>query len=229
MKVLAIVQARLKSTRLPKKVLAEVNGRSMIHHVMVRATRIIGVDETVLNVPIQDRPDFLSEWDSKAVAGVPLQEVDVLASFRKIARERKADVIVRLTGDCPLLDPNLGTDVLRLYLSLNDELAYCANDTLRSGYPDGTDVEVFSMKALHLASDNANQKAEREHVTLWMRRRMPGYGIFAPYDVDLRRKKWSVDTAEDLDHVRAIYEHLQPEHFGWEHTLAAERKAESDA
>jgi spore coat polysaccharide biosynthesis protein SpsF (cytidylyltransferase family) len=224
--VLGIIQARLKSVRLPKKCLAEVNGRSMIAHVWQRANRIIGVDKVVINCPIGDHEQFSQAVPEAEVVGVPLQEEDVLGSFRKIARIEKADVIVRITGDCPLLDPHIGTDVLRCFLGLCEPLAFCANDTTRSGFPDGTDVEVFSMQGLTLASDNAKQREEREHVTLWMRRRLPCFTIVAPYDLNMRDRKWSVDVAEDLDRVRGIYEHLHPEHYGWAQTMTAENRAE---
>jgi spore coat polysaccharide biosynthesis protein SpsF (cytidylyltransferase family) len=224
--VLGIIQARLKSVRLPKKCLAEVNGRSMIAHVWQRANRIIGVDDVVINCPLGDAEAFKASVPEARVLGIPLQEEDVLGSFRKIARDEKADVIIRITGDCPLLDPSIGTDVLRCFLGLCEPLAFCANDTTRSGFPDGTDVEVFSMQGLTLASDNAKQREEREHVTLWMRRRLPCFTIVAPYDVDLKDRKWSVDVAADLDRVRGIYDHLHPEHFDWSHTLRAEKEAE---
>jgi spore coat polysaccharide biosynthesis protein SpsF (cytidylyltransferase family) len=222
--VIAIIQARLKSTRLPMKSVAEVNGRSMIAHVWQRANRIIGVDDVIIDCPLADATQFRHAVPEARVLGMPLQEEDVLGSFRRIARDEKADVIVRLTGDCPLVDPHICTDVVRLYHCLNDELAYCANDTSRSGYTDGLDVEVFSMKALHLASDNARSHEEREHVTLWMRRRLPGYSVLAPYGLDLATRKWSVDTAEDLDRVRGIYHHLPPEDHRWEATRLAEEK-----
>jgi spore coat polysaccharide biosynthesis protein SpsF len=228
--VLGIIQARLKSVRLPKKCLAEVNGRSMIAHVWQRANRIIGVDDVVINCPLGDAEAFKASVPEARVLGIPLQEEDVLGSFRKIARDEKADVIIRITGDCPCLDNNLGTDVLRMFLGLCEPLAYCANDTTRSGFPDGTDVEVFSMQGLTLASDNAKQREEREHVTLWMRRRLPCYTVVAPYGlVDLQDRKWSVDTAEDLDRVRGIYTHLPPDDFRWEATRLADNRWQKEA
>jgi spore coat polysaccharide biosynthesis protein SpsF (cytidylyltransferase family) len=227
LKILCIVQARLRSRRLPNKAVAEVNGRSMIAHVWERAQRIIGVDEVVLNVPLADAQQFRRSVPEARVIGMPLQEEDVLGSYRKIAREERAEVIVRLTGDCPLADPNIGTDVLRLYLSLNDDLVYCANDTLRSGFPDGLDIECFSMKALNLASDNAHHPDDREHVTLWMRKRLPCYTIVAPVDLNIADRKWSVDTHDDLLKVRGIYRHLHEGQYRWQDTLKAEQQTEA--
>ena len=211
MRVVCIIQARLGSSRLPEKVLMDIAGRPMIEHVIERAQAIRGIDQVVLNVPAQDAAAFLPKTYC-TVYGVPNQEQDVLASYLYVAEHEQADVIMRITGDCPLLAPGICSDVLDLYRSLDDAWAYCANDTLRSGFPDGTDCEVFSFDALRKAVECAETAIEREHVTIWMRKELANYGVLAPYgwNNDLKGIKWSVDTHEDLTCARSIYRHLQP-------------------
>ena len=209
MKVVTIIQARMGSSRLPGKVLMDIAGRPIIAHVIERAQAIHGVDQVVLNVPAQDAAAFGQQ--ACRVYGVPNQEQDVLASYLYVAEQEQADVIMRITGDCPLLAPELCSDVLDLYKSLDDDWAYCANDTLRSGFPDGTDCEVVSIDALRKAAECAETAFEREHVTIWLRRGLANYGVLAPYgwQMDLKNAKWSVDTKDDLDLVRGINRYLE--------------------
>jgi spore coat polysaccharide biosynthesis protein SpsF len=224
MKTVAIIQARLGSSRLPGKVLMDIAGRPMIEHVIERAQTIFGIDQVVLNVPAQDAASFLPKTYC-TVHGVPCQEQDVLGSYLYVAEQEHADVIIRITGDCPLLDPGICGDVLDLYFCLDDVWSYCANDTLRSGFPDGTDVEIFSIDALRKANECAETAQEREHVTIWLRRELSNYGVLAPHgwQADLRDTKWSVDTQEDLDRVRSIYQHLKPGQFSLTDTVTAWR------
>jgi len=206
------------------KALELIAGRPMIEHVVERAQAIHGVDQVVLNVPAQDAAAFLPKTYC-TVYGVPNQEQDVLASYLYVAEQEQADVVMRITGDCALLSPEICSDVLDLYESLDDDWAYCANDTLRSGFPDGTDAEVFSTKALRKAAECAETAFEREHVTIWLRRELANYGVLAPFgwQTDLKDIKWSVDTQEDLDRVRSVYQHLQPGQFSLTDTVTAWR------
>ena len=222
MRVVAIIQARLGSKRLPGKVLMDIQGRPMIQHVVERAQAIRGVDQVVLNVPMTDASQF-PPMTRCTVLGIRDQEQDVLGSYLQIAEMERADIVMRLTGDCPLLDPFLCEQVLRLHRKLGDPFSYAANDTFRSGFPDGTDVEVVSTEALKLAAAQATDPFEREHVMPWIRRHMMNYGIAAPWGTDLAGAKWSVDTTDDLKTVRAIYSQLEPGQYGWRDTAAAWR------
>lgn len=239
MRTVAIIQARLGSRRLPGKVAMDLGGRPLITHVVERALAIEGLDQVLLNVPLKDHDQIeyvlkrSFEWRPGLrfrLVGVRDQEDDVLGSYLTLAEEFSADAVMRLTGDCPLLDPHLCAQVLDLYKAidhwhhLSAVGAYVANDTTRSGYPDGTDCEVFSIIALRLAHKQAQTPFEREHVTVWMRRHLPTFGLLSPYGTDLSARKWSVDAAEDLERARAIYKHLQAGQFGWLETMKAEDK-----
>lgn len=234
MRTVCIIQARLGSTRLPGKCLMDVAGRPLISHVLERATLIHGLDAIVLNVPAADEAEFrkalIDPWDKYVIHGVKDQEADVLGSFLQIAEWQQADAVMRLTGDCVLLDPELCTQVLDIYKALDhwrdgSVLRYMANDTLRSGFPDGTDCEVVSFTALQWAAHQAITPYDREHVMPWIRRRGKSYTITAPFGEDHSNFKWSVDTEHDLARARAIYAHLKPGAFSWRDTLAAELEA----
>ena len=225
MRVICVIQARLGSKRLPGKVLMDIQGRPMIQHVVERAQAIRGVDQVVLNVPMTDASQF-PPMTQCTVLGIRDQEQDVLGSYLQIAEMERADIVMRLTGDTPLIDPELCTDVLNLFLALQKNFrtfCYVANDTARSGYPDGLDCEVVSTEALKLAAAQAIDPFEREHVMPWIRRHMPNYGILAPWGTDLAGAKWSVDTTDDLKTVRAIYSQLEPGQYGWRDTAKAWR------
>jgi spore coat polysaccharide biosynthesis protein SpsF (cytidylyltransferase family) len=199
-----------------------IAGKPMIQHVVERAQAITGVDQVVLNVPQKDVHAFGIELNCVRY-GIKDQEQDVLGSYLKVAEAEKADIVMRLTGDCPMLDPFLCEQVLRLHLSLNHLFNYAANDTARSGYADGLDCEVVSTGALKLAAESATDQFDREHVMPWIRRYMPNYGIMAPWGTDLTGAKWSVDEMKDLKTVRAIYSQLEPGQYGWRDTAKAWR------
>lgn len=201
MKTVAIIQARLGSRRLPRKVLADLHGKPLIDHVVERAWMIQGIDSVVLNIPHGDHA--LSLGRDCAVFPVKDQEEDVLGSYLTVAEAHGADVIVRLTGDCPLLAPDLISKALaafkinygaELYLPLC--MPYCR-------VADGWDAEIFTMDLLREAAEQAGPD-EREHVTTWMRHddfiRMAYY----PESHDYTALKCSVDTVEDLERVRTI-------------------------
>jgi spore coat polysaccharide biosynthesis protein SpsF (cytidylyltransferase family) len=229
MRVVAIIQARLGSKRLPGKILAPIDGKPLLQHVIDRALLIKGVDDVCLNTPESDlalitRALVLPTGFTSL--GIANQETDVLKSFVTVAEKAKADVVMRLTGDCPLLDPQLCTSALTLYLAMGMAVGntgfYCANDTLRSGYPDGTDCEVVSAASLRESARETTDPYEREHVTIWLRKHVPCYSIMAPYAVDLSQRKWSVDTDEDLARVQAIVKKLKPGQTDWRSTRDAE-------
>jgi spore coat polysaccharide biosynthesis protein SpsF len=232
MSTVAVIQARLGSKRLPKKVLAEIAGKPLLAHVLERAQAIQQVDDVVINVPLKDREEILEVLPRGTnVLGIPDQEKDVLGSYKVLADVMGAKVIVRLTGDCPLLDPAVCDHVIHLFNKLQEPLVYCANDTLRSGLPDGTDVEVTSAEAITLAYQQAREPFDREHVMPWIRKTMPNYTIAARWGqglkrdilhgwlmMDTERHKWSVDTKEDLSKVQAIMQQLKPGEYSWEYT-----------
>jgi spore coat polysaccharide biosynthesis protein SpsF (cytidylyltransferase family) len=196
--VLTIVQARLGSSRLPHKSLMDVGGRPLIAQVVARARQIRGVDDVVLAVPNGEVAKLLF---CAHTTGPAVPEDDVLARFAMVLeRYQEHDPIMRLTGDCPLLDPRICERVLQLYQTA-PKCHYAWN--VAPGYVDGEDCEVFSRAALLRAHREATDRTDREHVTPWIRRH---YRIWTlEPDEDRSWLKTSVDTLDDLEYVRGIY------------------------
>ncbi len=196
---LAIIQVRTGSTRFPNKAFADLHGKPLIQHVIERAKQIQGVRFVVLAVPFSDVAVF-------STLGVPvygfdgLDDGDLIGRFWKV-RERypTANTIIRLTGDCPLLNPRIAEEVLSLY-HRDPFVEYASN--VAPGYVDGEDVEVFSAGALKLAQRLATEPADREHIGPWMRRHVR-CATLAPTE-DCGGLKTSIDTPEDLERVRGL-------------------------
>lgn len=231
-RAICVVQARVGSSRLPGKSLAPISGKPLLHHVLTRAKAVRGLYAVVLATSDQTRDTPLT-WIADE-CGVPVvrgSEHDVLGRFALAARTMKADTVMRVTGDCPLLDPGACEAVLAEYvLSRPLGIEYVSNDTTCSGYPDGTDCEVFSARLLYEADESAAEHAswvhgDREHVTTWMRRTQQTTRTVR-YRSDLRYLKLSVDRQEDLDRVRQIFGYVNNGDYGLAATLAALRESE---
>jgi glutamate-1-semialdehyde 2,1-aminomutase/spore coat polysaccharide biosynthesis protein SpsF len=216
--IAAIVQARMLSTRLPGKVLAEIEGRPMLWHVVhrVRSSRLI---QQVL-VATSDNPadDSIARFcEQKGIACCRGSEIDVLDRYYKAARAYSADVVVRITADCPLIDPAVVDKVVRRFLDGGYD--YVSN-VLRYSYPDGLDVEVFSFAALEQAWRQAAKDSEREHVTPFLR---GGKFCIANVENDVQLAeplRWTVDEPSDLNFVRRIFSVFRgKENFGMEDVL----------
>ena len=207
MRTIAIMQARMGSARLPGKSLKAVAGAPMVLRVLERAALIPGIDGLVVATSLSDLDDAIAETVARSgFACVRGSEWDVLDRFHDAAEVTRADVIVRVTGDCPLLDPVVGGRVIEMFHANQPRVDYASNDTARSGFPDGTDVEVFSRLALTMARAKGMERHDREHVTRWMRRNLTGMTL--AHHSDWSRMKWSVDCEDDLSRVRAIYGEL---------------------
>ncbi len=204
-KVIAIVQARLGSKRFPGKSLASFHGSPMIYSVLDRACSTKGIAHVVAAVPTRDTAliDSIERYgrvSGNSVSIVYGPERNVLLRFFLAATTYKADVIMRITGDCPLWVPRAGEEVLAAYLSDPDKREFWSNDTRNSGWPDGTDVEVFSMSLLRRACRARKlTDADLEHVTTWMRRTLDRkVGVVHRSKDLLSHLKFSVDTRKDL-------------------------------
>ena len=229
-RVVAIVQARMGSSRLPGKSLAPVAGKPMLAHVLGRAKQIDGVDAVVLATTTEDRDTPLT-WvaDDCGVRWYRGDEHDVLNRFAYAAAAEQADVVMRITGDCPLLAPDVCALVLRDYLDLQEPpVDYVSNDTTRSGYPDGMDCEVFGRTALSSANLSAPMHAPwvhgpREHVTTWIRETGISRTVMNP-DRRYPRPylyKLSVDSRGDLARIRELFGYLPDGGISFDATMCA--------
>ncbi len=217
--VVAIVQARLGSSRLPKKVLADIAGRPMVYQVLRRAAAIPGVHTTIVAIPAGDRVLAL-ELEHRGCAVYEGSEDDVLERYVMAARTAAADVIVRVTADCPLLDPAAAAGLIQQ--TLTDPRAFYTSWTAADGGVDGMDVEVCRRWILEAAHREATDATDREHVTTWIRKNCVNRFANPGFAMSL---KCSVDTAEDLELVRSIYAQLKPGATSMVNTLAAALRA----
>ena len=223
LRVLAVIQARLGSTRLPGKTLADLGGRPMLAHVVERAAAISGVDGVVLATTVHPRDDRLAEWArDAALPCVRGSEDDVLDRFHDVLDRHPADAIVRVTPDCPFLDPDVSAEVVAAWRR-EPGIDYASN-VHPPTFPDGLDTEVIARGALIAAWREARLPSDREHVTpfVW---RQPGRfrQALVRGDQDLSHLRWTVDTAADLDFARAVYARLAPsghERFAMRQLLA---------
>lgn len=195
------MQARLGSERFKRKILADLNGQPIVVHVVTRAQQIRGVDRVVLAVPASDYGEIehaVIETGVK-VYGHPGDENDVLGRFVAVARRYRASTALRITADCPVLDPRVAEQVLELYRTSHCDYAW--TDTASGEWPDGFDVECFSRAALETAHGQATELVDREHVTSWIRRNLRCVTLHNP-EPWTGPRKLSVDSPEDLEVVR---------------------------
>lgn len=204
MTVVAIVQARMGSSRLPGKVMADLLGRPLLARVLERAQAIRSVDSVILATTRAARDRVLLEL-AKECDVIPFagSEDDVLDRYYAAARAVSADIIIRLTADCPLLDPEVTGQVLERFLQ--GDVDYASNNHPPT-FPDGLDSEVFSFLALEEAWRRARLTSEREHVTPYIWKNPAKFrlsNIASP--IDLSAMRWTVDEPADLEFVRAVY------------------------
>ena len=208
-RVVAIIQARLGSTRLPGKTLADIGGRPMLAHVVERVLATPGIDEVMIATTTRPADDPLVDWASRAgLAYARGSEEDVLDRFRTALSLHPADAVVRVTPDCPLLDPDVAGRVVATWRDAGGALDYVSN-VHPPTFPDGLDTEVISRGALHAAWAEATDRADREHVTPFVWRqpdRFPAGRV--EHSTDLSALRWTVDTPADLAFVRAVHERL---------------------
>jgi spore coat polysaccharide biosynthesis protein SpsF (cytidylyltransferase family) len=208
MNVMAIIQARLGSQRLPRKALMDIAGKPMIQHVVERVRELSEVDQVVVATPSAADADALAPYvlDAAVFHASSIAEGDVLGRYAACVRHfGGADIVMRITGDCPLWNPDEGRRVLMEYLRLRPTCDYLTN-VYPGYYRDGEDVEVFSAEALFAAEDGATAPHDREHVTPFIYRTFASWVTQSPAD-GRSAIKTSVDTLEDLERVRAIMGH----------------------
>jgi len=208
---IAIIQARMGSTRLPGKVLREINGIPMLKHQIDRVEKSKDLDDIVVATSTLSKDDPIAEFCSKNdIRSFRGSEDDVLDRYYRCAKEYSADIIVRLTGDCPLLDPVL---IDRTIVLLKESKADFAANTVppdSSKYPNGSDVEVFSMSALERAHKECADPHDREHVTFYFWKYDNGFRTAQLQGrKDLSQYRITVDYPEDLEVVEYIFKEIE--------------------
>lgn len=222
MKNVAIIQARMGSSRLPGKVLRDVNGMTMLDRVVRRVRRSQFIDQVVVatsNLPV-DRAilNHCRDFGYSSFAG---DHLDVLSRYVEAARTFEADRIIRVTADCPLID---GCVIDQVVIKLENDsfLDYACNFFPNRFYPRGLDAEAFTIETLMLVDKLSRAASEREHVTsqIYQNPSLYRIGSVQPRH-DLSHLRWTVDTAQDLQLVNLIYRHFGHQRFGWRQIVDA--------
>ena len=213
MKTVAIIQARMGSTRLPGKVLAHISGKPMLWHVVQRTRQAKALDGVMVATSVEPKDDNVAEFcDNSAFDCFRGSEEDVLDRYFQAAKQFPGSIIVRITADCPLVDSDVIDKVVGTFR--DGSYDYVSNIFPRT-YPDGLDVEVFSLGALERAWLEARDPYDREHVTPYVRKNPRLFRIGnVLHGVDLSGMHWSVDHPEDLQFVRAVYDRMKVAAFG---------------
>ena len=214
MTTIIIIQARMESTRFPGKMMADLLGKTVIGHVISRVKKCKLVDKIVLATTTSNEDDLLeSEAKKEGISVFRGSEDDVLDRFYQAAKKYEATIVVRITGDCPLIDPKIIDKTINFF---NNEKCDYASNTNPPTFPDGMDAEVFSFNSLEKAWKNAKLKSEREHVTPYIKKNEE---IFSNKNLeneqDISKYRMTIDEAEDLIAVKRILENINDkENYG---------------
>lgn len=210
-RVVGITQARMSSTRLPGKVLREVQGKPLLLHHAERARRVRTLDAFMVATTVNPADDRVAA--TAAAAGFPVfrgSEDDVLSRFIQAAEHYRADIVVRLNADCPLIDPAVVDHMVQAFLDRWPDIDYASNRLVHT-YPRGLDAEITTLAALREADAEAEIPEDREHVTYFIWHRPDRYRLLnVPSERDLKGHRWTVDTPEDFELVRRILDDLYP-------------------
>jgi spore coat polysaccharide biosynthesis protein SpsF len=221
MKTVAIVQARMGSTRLPGKVLQDLAGEPMLARVVNRTCRAKTLQEVVIATTTNTVDDVIVKLcEARGWSWFRGSEEDVLDRYYHAAKKYQADFIVRITSDCPLIDPEVIDHVVQEFLERQPEVDYASNTWPRRTFPRGLDTEVMRMDVLERAWREDRNPAWREHVTPYIYRnpdRFRIHNVVSP--VDYSAMRWTVDTQEDLAFVRQIYNYFGHDRFSWREVL----------
>lgn len=214
MKILAIIQARMGSTRLPGKMMLTVLGKPIIQWVVERVKSAKLIDGIILATSTNDDDDVLFKWAlDHAVPCFRGSNNDVLDRYYQAARLTQADAIVRITGDCPLMDSQIIDRIVAKYQSNGYD--YVTNSQPPT-YPDGLDVEIFSFTALEKAWKEAGLASEREHVTAYIWKHPEFFKIAnVKHVTDLSEQRWTLDMLEDFELIKYVIEDVETHHSGF--------------
>lgn len=239
--VVAIIQGRMSSSRLPGKILADIAGQPMLQRVFVRTSRSASVSQTVFATTTDASDDPVAEYCD--FSGIPFTRgslYDVLDRYYQTAKSAQADVVVRITADCPVIDPELIDEVVNTLLETGDwRFDFVCNrlpPPYHRTYPIGLDIEACTFNALEQAWKKAKEPQHREHVMPYFYEGVElitdnrslqtgtsprGYNIaLLHHATDFGDYRWTVDTPEDLEFMRQVYAHFNGrDDFLWKEVL----------
>lgn len=207
MRIVAIIQARMGSTRLPGKILKKVNGRPLLSYQIERLQQSNYINDLVIATTIDEKDDLIVELCEKNnILSFRGSEEDVLARYYETAKAFKAEAIVRITSDCPIIDVQVVDKTIQYFI--NNNFDYVSN-TVERTYPRGLDTEIFTFAALEIAYNEAVLERDREHVTAYFYTNPDIFKISSVRnEIDYSKYRWTVDTEEDFQLIKNIIENL---------------------
>lgn len=222
MKIAAVIQARMGSTRLPGKVFIDLSGKPMLERVVNRVQRAVTLNSVIIATTVEPADAQIAEFC--AARGWPCfrgSQDDVLDRYYQAAVVHKLDAVVRITSDCPLIDPVFVDSVVETFKRHQPGIDYVTNSRLEPlTYPRGFDTEIMSFEALKRTWAEAKDQPEREHVTLYIYRHPETFNIYkVDNDISYSHMRWAIDTKEDLEFVRRIYDYFGHDGFSWRQVL----------
>jgi spore coat polysaccharide biosynthesis protein SpsF len=222
-KVVAIIQARMASSRLPGKVLADLGGQPVLAWVVRRAQRAIGIDQVVVATSVATEDAVIESFCKEMNFACTRGELhDVLDRYVHTAHEFDAGIIVRLTADCPFIDPEMLSENLNIFLAADPPLDFAANRLPGDRtIPIGLDAEFCTIRALETAWREAQEPHQREHVMPFFYEHPEQFKILhIKNDPNYGHYRWTVDTLVDLQLLREVVSRFKDDHFSWKEVLA---------
>lgn len=227
-RVVASIEARMTSSRLPGKVLMQAAGKPMLQILIERLKKVNQIDSIVIATTINNADEPIAALAKQlGVSCFRGSEEDVLERVCGALKQENADVCVEITGDCPLIDPHIIQEMIQAYFETKDQHVYVSNSDPERSVPAGLDVQVFSAKALYTLSDETKDPLDREHVS---------YGFYRPETAARWKARFikhestrgaedfwiTLDYKEDYEFIKALYEDLAPKNpnFGARETIA---------
>lgn len=211
MNIAVISQARVGSTRLPRKIMKKILGKTVLMHDLDRIKEMRSINKIIVATTDLEEDNIIGktvrEYD-ESVGIIRGSKDDVLDRYYKASKAFNADVIVRITSDCPLIDPKISDLVVKTFLK--NDCDYCCN-TLPRTFPHGLDTEVFSVEVLERAWKEAHTPYEREHVTPYIRENPNKFKrVNVENEMDFSYLRWTLDYPEDFEFITEIYKRLYP-------------------
>ncbi|MBM3702108.1 MAG: acylneuraminate cytidylyltransferase [Actinobacteria bacterium] len=218
--IIAIIQARIASARLPGKVMFDLEGETVLEQVIKRVKSSKMIDDIIIATTIKKADlKIVKICNNIGIKYFCGSEEDVLDRYYQAAKLFNPKQVARITSDCPLIDPKVIDKVIRLHLK---EKADYTSNTLKEIFPDGEDVEIFTFETLNKAWRNAKLLSEREHVTPYIKKHPKIFKIRnLENDKNLSNKRWTLDNPEDYEFIKVIYKNLYVKNhlFGVEEIL----------
>ena len=212
MRIVATIEARMTSTRLPGKVMLQVLGKPMLHYLVERLKKVPSIDEIILATTVNSDDDILVEFAKEEnIKYFRGSEEDVMLRVVEAADSVGADIVVEITGDCPIIDPQIVEQTILMYRANNAD--YVSNGHVRS-FPDGMDTQVFTLDVLKKSLSMTNELLDHEHVTLHIRNNPQLFtkiNFVAPPELDWPELGLTLDEQHDYNLLKIIIEHFSQE------------------